>query len=117
MRNDKEIMTLYSNVLLELYDENPYEQHVSETGLKLTDGKFENPDSGELDKKDFYTDVAKVIEAGPMCKYTRKDDEVVVDIRTLKPIRFMGNVYFVTAEQNLMAVINDDLSTRFMNLN
>lgn len=36
METKKEIYPLYSMVLVELYEENPYEKLETETGLKLT---------------------------------------------------------------------------------
>ena len=113
MTNVKEIMPLYSMVMVELYANNPYEKSTTDTGLRLTNDQFENPDTGELDHKEFYTATARVIEVGPKCIYAQKDDDVLVDLRTLKPIRFMGHTYFMTAEQNLTAVINEGLTERF----
>ena len=45
-------MPLYNTVMVEFYDENPYEVKETEAGLKLTTGLHESPDSGELEKKD-----------------------------------------------------------------
>ena len=69
MELKKEIMPLYSMVLIELYKENPYEQLETETGLKLTAGAFDNPDTGNRDKKEFNSTAAHIIEVGPDCKY------------------------------------------------
>lgn len=109
----KEIMPLYSRVLLQFYEENPYEQKTTESGLKLTNDVFESPDTGNLEKKDFFCRVGNVIEAGPDCKYLKVGDDVIMDTRNCSPLRFMGNVFFTTAEQNIIAVINDDLTERF----
>ena len=112
MENAKEIMPLYTRFMCELYDENPYEKHTTESGLKLTTDKFENPDTGDIDMKDYYTATAHIIEVGPDCKYAKGGDDVLIDMRTLKPVRFMGNVYFMGMEENIIALINEGLAER-----
>lgn len=113
MNNAKEIMPLYSMVMVELYEENPYEQKETETGLKMVTDLRESEDSGDIEKSDFYVKVAKVVEAGPDCKYVKSGDDVLIDTRAIRPIRFMNNMFWNTAEQNLVAVINEGLSERF----
>lgn len=106
-------MPLYSMVMIEPYIENPYEVKESETGLKLTTDQQENPDTGELDKKNFYIVCGKVMEAGPDCKFVKAGDDVMYDARSVRPIRFMGNVYVTVAEPNIATVIGENLSERF----
>lgn len=113
MELKKEIMPLYSMVLVELYKENPYEQLETETGLKLTAGTFDNPDTGNRDKKEFNSTAAHIIEVGPDCKYAHAGDDCFIDLRTTRPICFRGNYYFITAEQNIVALLGDELSERF----
>ena len=113
MELKKEIMPLYSMVLVELYKENPYEQLETETGLKLTAGAFDNPDTGNRDKKEFNSTAAHIIEVGPDCKYAHAGDDCFIDLRATRPICFRGNYYFITAEQNIVALLGDELSERF----
>ena len=113
MNNAKEIMPLYSMVMVEMYEENPYERKETETGLKLTGDLRENEDTGNIEKSEFFVRVARVVEAGPDCKYVRSGDDVLVDTRSIRPIRFMDNMFWNTAEQNLVAVINEGLNERF----
>lgn len=108
----KEIKPLYSCVMLRPYAENPYVQQVSDTGLKLTNGKMENPDSGILDEKDMFIQCAEVIEVGGTCKYVEVGDDVLFDIRTIRPVPFMGQGFVIVAEQNLVAILNDNLTER-----
>lgn len=108
-----EIMPLYSTLMIEFYAENPYEAKETETGLKLTTGMHESSDSGELEKKDTWYRVAHVIEVGPDCKYVKSDDDVYVDIRSCRPFPFKGTIYWQAAEQNIIAVMADDLHARF----
>jgi len=113
MELKREIAPLYSFVMVELYEENPYEVMESETGLKLTGGQFDNPDTGNRDKKEYHSTAARIIEVGPDCKYAQAGDDCIVDLRSMRPICFKGNYYFITAEQNIVALLGDDLSQRF----
>lgn len=108
-----EIMPLYSYLMVEFYNENPYEVKQTETGLKLTTGTHESPDSGELEQKDQWFRVAKVLEAGPECKYVHAGDDVYLDIRGCRPFPWNGGIYWNAAEQNIIAVMADDLTERF----
>lgn len=108
-----QIMPLYSTIMVEFYDENPYEVKETETGLKLTTGMHESPDSGQLEKKDIWYRVASVLEVGPDCKYVKPKDDVYLDIRSCRPFPWRGNIYWQAAEQNVIAVMSNDLDTRF----
>ena len=109
----KEIMPLYSTVLVELYETNPYEAMETESGLKLTHGEFDSPDTGNRERKEFMTTAAHIIEVGPDCKYAKAGDDCLIDLRATRPICFKGNFYFNIAEQNIVALLGDDLRQRF----
>lgn len=113
MELKKEIMPLYSTILVEIYETNPYESIETETGLKLTHGEFDSPDTGNRERKEFMTSAAKIIATGPDCKYAKVGDDCLIDIRATRPIMFKGGVYFNLAEQNIVALLGDDLSERF----
>lgn len=117
MNKKKEVKPLYSTVLVELYETNPYEVHESETGLKLSNGSFDSPDTGNRERKEHLSTAARVIEVGPTCKYARPGDDCLIDLRTTRPICFNGHYYFNVAEQNIIALLGDDLTTRFNNEN
>ena len=111
----KEIMPLYTYLMVDFYNENPYEVKQTETGLKLTTGMHESQDSGEIEKKDTWYRVAKVLETGPECKYVKAGDDVYLDVRSCRPFPWMGVIYWNAAEQNVIAVMADDLSERLKN--
>jgi len=113
MELKKEVMPLYTYVLVELYDENPYEVHETETGLKLTNGEFDSPDSGNREKKELNMHCGKIIEVGPDCKYAKAGDDCYLPLNAVRPVIFKGNVYFICAEQNLTLLLGDNLSERF----
>lgn len=107
-----EVMPIGSRVLLRLMEENPYLNVTTETGLKLTNGKFENPDSGELDQKEFPIRCAEILECGPECKFVRPGDHAYVVMSSLMPVPFRGEILFCVGEVNLVTIMNNDLKER-----
>lgn len=101
---NKEVKVLYRNVLIDVYDENPYKNKVTEGGLELSN-EYVNPDSGQIDKRDFYIECAKVLEVGDDCKFVSAGNDVLVDIRTMSPIPFFGKIYWILDEAAIKAVI------------
>ena len=77
MENEKEIMPVYRNVLIDIYDVNPYKTNKTEDGLDISD-EFINSDSGQIAKKDFYIECAKVLETGPKCEFVKSGDDVLI---------------------------------------
>lgn len=108
-----EIMPIYSNIMIKLYAKNPYDTKTSELGLKLGDGEFTNSDSGEDEKMDLKIQCAEVIEVGPDCKYIKAGDDVYVNTPTIRPVPFMRQGFFLCNEQNVLAIMNNNLSERF----
>lgn len=111
MENEKEIMPVYRNILIDVYDENPYKVNKTKDGLDISD-EFINSDSGQIDKKDFFIECGKVLETGPKCEFVKPDDDIIVDLRCLTPIPFYGKIYWLVDELSVKAVINKDLKTR-----
>lgn len=116
MEQKTQIMPLYSMVMVELYEENPYEKNETETGLKLTSGEFDNPDTGNRDKKVQEVFCGNVLEVGPACKYVKQGDDVLLPINCVRPITFKDKVYFIIAEEHLITVMANDLSERLKKL-
>lgn len=108
----KEVMPMGCNVMVELYAENPYEEKETEDGLKLTNGEFDNPDTGNRDKKDQSVFAASIIEVGPETKYAKPGDDCLFPLYCAKPLPFNGHLYFIVAEPNILAVMADDINTR-----
>ena len=116
MENDYkniEIYPVYSNIMVQPYVENPYKQKTTESGLKLTAGQFDNPDTGERDEKEFFIATGKVIAAGPACKYVKEGDDVMFDERAVRPVPFFDSGFLILAEPNVVCVIGPDLKKRF----
>ena len=75
-------------------------------------GKFENPDSGEMDQKDTPIRCAEVIDVGPDCKFIQPDDHIYVNINSLIPVPFRGEVLFCVSEANIIIMLGNDLKSR-----
>ena len=56
---------------------------------------------------------AEVIEVGPDCKYIKPGDDVYVNNPSIRPVPFMRQGFFLCNEQNVLAVMNNDLDKRF----
>ena len=83
MELKREIAPLYSFVMVELYEENPYEVMESETGLKLTGGQFDNPDTGNRDKKEYFFDKGINIETFRKYPYKREGNWVCTNCENI----------------------------------
>lgn len=113
-----EILPIGQNLIILPYPTNPYAQQLSKGGLILNgyNGQFLNPDSGENDTLNLGIGCAKVVEAGPACKYVVNGDDIFYDTRVIKPVPFMSCGYYLTNEPNIIAVINEGLTARFKNV-
>jgi len=113
MKMEKEIMPIGMNILIQPYLENPYLQNVTEGGLQLSNGEFSNPDNGELEKLKQEICCGLVLEVGSKCVDVRVGDEVFYDVRTTRPIPFMGKGFLLGHEPGVLSIINTNLQERF----
>ena len=101
----KEIKPIGMNLFIQPYAENPYKQSVSSGGLQLLDGEFNNPDTGEIDKKTEGIKCGLVLEVGEGCKNVKVGDDVFYYAHITTPIPFMGKGFLLTNEPNILAYI------------
>lgn len=111
MNNELEIMPVGYGILIQPYVENPYREDKNSL-LLSPDGEFINPDSGLKDKLNEDIVCGKVLEVGKKVEFVKEGDEVFFDIRTCRPIPFMGKGFLLTHEQGILCVLNSDLKTR-----
>ena len=108
-----ELMPNGNRVIVMPYPSNPYVKVMSEGGIFIQPtGTFMNPDSGTLDTLEEVVICAKVIQIGPDCKTIKNGDDVYVDKRSMYPLPFMSLGYQTVAEQQIIALINNDLKER-----
>ena len=109
-----ELCTIANKLIILPYPENPYRNRFTESGIILdSGGSFLNPDSGEMDKKAEFVRCAKVVDAGPECKYVKEGDDVFYLPGAVFPIPYMSLGYVMASESNLIAIINEGLKERF----
>lgn len=101
---EKKIKMPGTRVLLDVYEENPYEMNETESGFKLTKGEFDNPDSGDRETKNPGVLCAKVVEVGVDCKAVTEGCDVYVPAAVLKPVVVNDKTYFIVFEENLLLI-------------
>ena len=82
---EKEIMPLGLNIFVQPYAVNPYLQVVSAGGLQLTDGEFQSPDSGEIEKLTSHIKCGLVLEVGKDCKQVQVGESFNYNIFSIRP--------------------------------
>lgn len=111
----KEIMPIYSNIILRPYKNNPYVIEKTESGLIYNDEDFDNEDSGEHEKQELVIMCAEVVEVGPECKYVQVGDDVYFNVFSARPVPFQRQGFMLCNEMNIISVMNDNLEERFKN--
>lgn len=108
-----EILPMLNKIILLPYPENPYRKIMDGNIIVDYTGQFNNPDSGEKDKLQVLVGCAKIIEVGPEVKYLKIGDDVFYDTRTVYPVPFFGMGYLLTAEPQILCILNENLKKRF----
>lgn len=103
---EKTIKMTGTRMLLDLYEENPYEMKETESGFKLSKGEFDNPDTGDRDVKNPGILCAKVVEVGPECKVVKPENDIYVVTSGLRPVTINDKTYAVTFEENVILVFD-----------
>lgn len=108
-----EIIPNGNRVIVMPYGSNPYVKVLTKSGIYVQPtGTFFNPDSGTMDTMEEAIICGAIIEIGPECKNVRIGDDIYFNKNTAAPLPFMGLGYQTLPEQNIMAIINNDLKTR-----
>lgn len=108
-----EIVPNTNRIIILPYPANPYTQVLTKGGILLdTGGRFNNPDSGEVDFNKELVPCAQVIEIGPEVKHIKVGDDVYYDSRMAYPLPFMNMGYMITSEPQVIAILGADLKTR-----
>lgn len=111
-----EIMPLGGQVLVKLYDKNPYdviEQTSSGLILPGFDGTVFDKESGQEKTLDRCTMIAHVIEVGPEVKYIREGDDIMFRNGGQTPVPFLRQGFWTVHQNNVLVTINQGLQARF----
>lgn len=111
-----EIYPTNGNVLVRLYDKNPWEQiKTTDSGLIIPvyDGIYKSKETGEKEKEDMIISFAEVLEVGPEVKYVKAGDDIIFRNHTQLPTPFLGQNLWIVSQNNVLVVINENLKERF----
>lgn len=118
-----EIMPIGNYILIKPFNENPFQRIVrdSKSGLILDTGglapEYKNTDNGEIEEEEQYIKVGVVQEVGPECKWIKPDDVVFATKVSLVPVPFYKQNLQLLCENRVLAVVNENLTARFNELN
>lgn len=113
-----EIKPLFNRIMVKPFAANPFQKLTIENGI-ITDIGGLNPniefnnDTGEYQERDQNIIVATVVEVGPECKYIRPGDTVFYLKQLPTPVPFFKQGFWTLKEENIIAVVNENLTERF----
>ena len=112
-----EIMPLGSNLIVKLFEENPFQRIVKQGSLIVDLGgqkpQYKNTDNGQIEEEENFVKVGVVQEVGPECKYIKPGDTVFTSKPSLVPIPFYKQNLHYLNEMRVLAVVNEGLTKRF----
>jgi hypothetical protein len=114
-----EIMPIGNYVLCKQFDENPFQRIVrdSKSGLILDLGgmkpEYKNTDNGQIEEEEQFIKVGVIQEVGPECKWCQPGDTIFYTKPSAVPVPFYKQGLQLVCENRVLAVVNEQLSTRF----
>ncbi len=112
-----EIMPLTSYVLIKPFASNPFQKiRKSESGLIIDSGgiapSFQSQETGDMIDANQYVKVGLVTEVGAECKFLKPGDAVFYNIASEVQVPFFKFGFVIVAEQRILAVVNEGLTNR-----
>lgn len=115
-----EIMPIGSNIIVKLFEENPFQRIVKQGSLIVDLGgqrpQYKNTDNGKIEEEENFIKVGVVQEVGPECKYIQPGDTIFTSKPSLVPIPFYKQNLHYLNENRVLAVVNEKLTERFNNI-
>ena len=115
-----EIMPINDNLIVKLFEENPFQRIVKEGSIIVDLGgqkpQYKNTDNGQIEEEENFIKVAVVQETGPLCKFIKAGDTIFTSKPSLTPIPFYKQNLYHMNENRVMAVVNEGLTERFEKL-
>ena len=115
-----EIMPLGSNLIVKLFEENPFQRIVKEGSIIVDLGgqkpQYKNTDNGQIEEEENFIKVGVVQEVGPECKYVKPGDTIFTTKPSLVPIPFYKQNLHSLSEMRVLAVVNEGLTKRFQEI-
>lgn len=112
-----EIMPLTSYVLISPYENNPFQKmKVDKSGLIIDTGgltpTYKSQETGAIEEEKEYVRTGIVVETGTECKFLKPGDIVFYNIASEVQVPFYKFGFVIVAEQRIIAVVNEKLTTR-----
>lgn len=114
-----EILPTNGNILVRMYNKNPWDQvKTTESGLIIPvyDGTYISHETGEKETARMAVGYAEVIATGPEVKYVKPGDDIIFINGTQRPTPFLGQALWVVSQNNVLVIINEELTERFSSL-
>lgn len=116
-----EIKPMFTRLLIKPLAQNPFQRIKIENGIVVDAGGFTlhdqiNPNTGKVQEQVEFIKTAAVQEVGPDVKYIQPGDVIFYRIDCAVPVPFFKEGLYSTSEQNVIAVVNEDLENRFKNI-
>lgn len=113
-----EIKPLFSRILVQPFKVNPFQKMKIENGIIIDTGGYTphtqlNPQTGKYEEQDQFIITGYVIEVGPETKYLKEGDVIYYRRDTAVPVPFFKQGFVSLAENQVIAVINENLQQRF----
>lgn len=113
-----EIKPTFNRLLITLFEKNPFQRITTTKSGIITDlggmnPTYKNTDSGEVEEATQVIIVGVVQEVGPDVKYIQPGDTVFLDRNSARPVPFFRQGLYCLSEQQIIAVVNEELTTRF----
>lgn len=115
--NKLEIMPLTSYVLIKPFESNPFQKiNKLDSGLIIDSGgiapSFKSQETGDIIDANQYIKVGLVTEVGAECKFLKPGDVVFYNIASEVQVPFFKFGFVIVAEQRILAVVNEGLTDR-----
>ena len=116
--NGVDIMPMYAYVLVKPFEHNPFQKiSVSSSGI-ITDtggmaGEYKSEEDGRMHEEEELIKVGMVVETGHKCEFLKKGDLVFYNaMASAVQVPFYRLGLVAVNEQRILAVVNDDLTSR-----
>lgn len=115
--NGLEIMPMFSYVLIQPFENNPFQQiKMTDSGL-ITDlggmtPEYKSNETGQIEEEQHYIKVGTVIETGHKCEFLKPGDIVFYTIASECVVPFFKQGFVVVNENRITAVVNEKLTER-----
>ena len=119
--NKAEIKPMFSRLLIKPFVANPFQNITVDSGI-ITDIGGLNPHiqfnerTGKYEEQKQFIVTGSVVEVGPEVKYLKEGDVIFYRVDTAVPVPFFKQGFVSLAENQVIAVVNEQLQNRFDNI-